>query len=140
MKENKFAKTLSKIQVRGIFRMRDIRRNVLPKFIEICMETPCWCLSGWAPTWRTKTNRNICFRALLQSVNLFLEELINIKAILHLVHELFRQQNFYEISLFFNLRDDSSLGRHVNAASRKRLEIQVYSITKPRTLSKQKFV
>ena len=30
----------------GIFRIRDIRRNVLPKFIEICMETPCWCSPG----------------------------------------------------------------------------------------------
>ena len=34
--------TLAKIQVRGIFRIRDIRRNVFPKLIEICMETPCW--------------------------------------------------------------------------------------------------
>ena len=25
-----------------------MRRNVLPKLIEICMETP----SGWAPAWR----------------------------------------------------------------------------------------
>ena len=33
-----------------------------------------------------------------------------------------------------------SLGRHVNAASRKSLEIQAYSITKPRTLLKQTFV
>ena len=30
-----YAKTLTKFQVRGIFRIRDIRRNVLPKFIEI---------------------------------------------------------------------------------------------------------
>ena len=36
---------LPKIQVRGIFRIRGIRRNVLPKFIEICIETPCWCPS-----------------------------------------------------------------------------------------------
>ena len=35
MKGGKYAKTLAKIQVRGIFRTRDIRRNVLPKFIEI---------------------------------------------------------------------------------------------------------
>ena len=35
--------------------------------------------------------------------------------------------------LNFNLHD-SSLGRHVNAASRKSLEIQAYSITKPRTV------
>ena len=46
---------------------------------------------------------------------------------------------FLEKSHFFNL-NDSSLGRHVNAASRKSLEIQVYSIIKPRTLLKRKFV
>ena len=44
-----------------------------------------------------------------------------------------------EISHFFNL-GDSSLGRQVNAAARKSLEIQGYSITKPRTLLKGKFV
>ena len=38
---------------------------------------------------------------------------------------------FPEIS-HFNVHD-SSLGRHVNDASRKSLEIQAYSITKPRT-------
>ena len=37
---------------------------------------------------------------------------------------------FPEISHFFNLHD-SSLGSHVNAASRKSLEIQAHSITKP---------
>ena len=56
----------AKIQARGIFRIRDIRRNVLPKFIEICMETSCWCPPGWAPTWRTATNNNICYRILVQ--------------------------------------------------------------------------
>ena len=30
------------------------------KFIEICMETPCWCPPRWAPTWRPETNSNIC--------------------------------------------------------------------------------
>ena len=43
MKGGTYTKTVAKIQVRGIFRIRDIRRNVLPKFIEICMETLCWC-------------------------------------------------------------------------------------------------
>ena len=61
MKGGTYTKTLAKIQVRGIFRIRDIRRNVLPKFIEICMETPCWCSSGWAPTWRTETKTHICY-------------------------------------------------------------------------------
>ena len=35
MKGGKYAKTLAKIQVRRVFPIRDIRRNVLPKFIEI---------------------------------------------------------------------------------------------------------
>ena len=35
------AKTLANIKVRAVFHMRDILRNVLPKFMEICMETPC---------------------------------------------------------------------------------------------------
>ena len=35
-------------------------RNVFSKFIEICMETPCWCPPRWAPTWRPETSRNIC--------------------------------------------------------------------------------
>ena len=66
MKGGKYAKTLAKIQVRRIFRIRDIRRNALPNFIEICMETPWWCSSGWAPTWWTETSRNICYRVFLQ--------------------------------------------------------------------------
>ena len=40
MKGGKNTKTIAKIQVRRIFRIRDTRRNVFPKFIEICMETP----------------------------------------------------------------------------------------------------
>ena len=33
MKGGKYTKTLAKIQVKKIFRIRDILRNVLPKFI-----------------------------------------------------------------------------------------------------------
>ena len=40
MKGGTYTKTLAKIQVRGIFRIQDIRRNVLPKFIEICWRRP----------------------------------------------------------------------------------------------------
>ena len=57
MKGGKYTKTLATIQARRIFRIRDIRRNVLPKFIKIRMETPCWCPPGWAPTCRTKINK-----------------------------------------------------------------------------------
>ena len=46
MKGGKYTKTLDKIWVKGVIRRRDIRGNVLPKFIELCMETPCWSSSG----------------------------------------------------------------------------------------------
>ena len=38
MKEDKSAKSLAKNQVCAIFHMRDIRKNVLRKFIKLCME------------------------------------------------------------------------------------------------------
>ena len=52
MKGGTYTKTLAKIQVRGIFRIRDTRRNALPKLIEICMEKIrpweliVWCLAN----------------------------------------------------------------------------------------------
>ena len=52
MKGGKFAKTLAKIQVRGIFRKRDSRRKVLPKFIRDlygdAMQVPTWMGSNMA--------------------------------------------------------------------------------------------
>ena len=49
MKGGKYTKFLAKIQVSGrIFRIRDIQRNVLPKFKEICMEI---CMEMLVPTW-----------------------------------------------------------------------------------------
>ena len=65
MKGGTYTKTLTKIQVRGIIRTRDIRRNVFPKLIEIRMETP---------TWRTETNRNMCYRVLLQKGEFILRQ------------------------------------------------------------------
>ena len=64
-KKGRYAKTLAEIQVTTISLMEDMRRNVFPKFIEICMETPCWCPPRWAPTWRPETSRNICLWILL---------------------------------------------------------------------------
>ena len=64
-----------------------------------------------------------------KSVNLSLEELINIKVILFLMIDRKIPRN---TSLFYP--HDSFLGRHVNATSRKSLKIQAFSITKPRTL------
>ena len=36
---------LSKNQVSAVFHSRAIRRSVLPKFRELCMESPCLCPS-----------------------------------------------------------------------------------------------
>ena len=57
----KYAKPLAGIQVTTICLKRDMRRNVLPRSKETCMETPCWSSSGWAPTWRPETNRTSVF-------------------------------------------------------------------------------
>ena len=34
---------LAKNEVSAVFNSRAIRRSISPKFIEICMETPCQC-------------------------------------------------------------------------------------------------
>ena len=90
MKGGKYTKTLAQIWVEEIIRIRDIRGNVLPKFIELRMETPAGAHpdelqhGGRKPTETTVTE--FCYK----SVNLLLKELINIKVILFLILELFR--------------------------------------------------
>ena len=103
-----------------------------PNFIEICMETPCWCPSTWAPTWRPET-LSLRF-ARNAGVNLSLEELKNVTIILSSKTRTVQIAEFPEISHLLN-QNHSSLARHVNATSRKSLEIQAWSITKPRTHS-----
>ena len=78
MKGSKYTKTLAKIQVRGIFRIRDIRRNVFGAHLDELQH------GGRKPTETSVTE--FCYK----SVNLFFEELIIIKEILFLLHELFR--------------------------------------------------
>ena len=75
MKEGKYAKTLAKILVTAIFLMRDMRRNVLPKFMKICMETPCWCPSVWHEHGGRKPTETSVTEFCYKSVNLSLEEL-----------------------------------------------------------------
>ena len=41
MKEDKYTKNLAKNQVYAKVGVPDFRKNVLPKFIKLCMETPC---------------------------------------------------------------------------------------------------
>ena len=106
--ERKYAKTLAKIQVTEIFPMEDMQRNFSPKFIEICMEMPCW------------PDTEFCYK----SVNLFLEELKNVTIILFSHTRTVQIAKFPEISHSHFNQDDSSLGRHVNVTSCKSSEIQ----------------
>ena len=74
MKGGKYTKTLAKIWVEGIIRIRDIRANGLPKFIDLCMETPSGAHpdelqhGGRKPTEKSVTE--FCYK----SVNLLLED------------------------------------------------------------------
>ena len=67
MKEGKYIKALAKIQVGAIFHT----------FIDLYMETQCWCPSGWSLTLRLETNRNMCHGVVLVKGDSSLEELIN---------------------------------------------------------------
>ena len=98
--------TLAKIQVTAIFLMGDMRRNVFPRFIEICMETPCWCHGGRKPAETSVTE--FCYK----SVNLSLEELKNVTIILYSNSRTVQRAEFPEIGHFFN-RQHSSLVRQV---------------------------
>ena len=90
MKEDKYTKNLAKNQVYAIVHMRDIRKNVLPNFIELCMKTPCLC-----PFQRHIYGRRIpteisVFELSYLCVNFSLEELMKIKAIFILRQGMFR--------------------------------------------------
>ena len=87
MKGGKYTKTLAKNWVEGIIRLRDIRGNVLPKFIEPVVwrrhagAHPDELQHGGRKPTKTSVTE-FCYK----SVNLLLEELINIKVILFLTH------------------------------------------------------
>ena len=88
MKGGTYTKTLAKIQVRGIFRVRDHwdpKKCFTQTYRDLygdAMLVFTWMSSNMADGSVTE----FCYK----SVNLFLEKLINIKVILFLIHELFR--------------------------------------------------
>ena len=95
------------------------------------LEHPSW----WAPTSRPDTPEISDTEFCYTSVNLSIEELRNIKTILFLAYGQFR-----EISQFSN-QHDNSLGRHVHAASRRKLRNSIsLSENQGPMLSELKFV
>ena len=81
MKEDKYSKSLVKNQVDAIVHMRDIRKNVLPKFIKLCMEMTCLCPFQGHKYGRRKTTETSVFEFSCLCVNSSLEELITIEVI-----------------------------------------------------------
>ena len=90
MKEEKYTKGLEKNQVSAIIYFRDIRKNVLPKFIRFV-----WRRHGGVPLRGTKYGRRkptetSVFEFSYLCVNSSLEELIKIKVIFILRQGMFR--------------------------------------------------
>ena len=90
MKKDKSKKTLAKNQVCEIFQMRDIGKNGLPKFIMLCMETPCWCPFQEHQYDRQIPKETSVFEFFYYGVNPSLEELIKITVIFILRQGMFR--------------------------------------------------
>ena len=90
-KEGRYSKLLPKNQATAIFLKRDMRRNVVPKFVEICKGTPH---AGAHPDGLQHGGRKLTETSVTEfcckSVNLSLEELKNIKIILFLMYEQLR--------------------------------------------------
>ena len=74
-----------------------------------------------------------------QSVNLSLEELKKVTIILYSNTRIVQIAEFPEISHLLN-QNHNSLARHVNATSRKSLEMQAQSITKKKKLAHRREV
>ena len=93
MKEDKYTKSLAKNQVHAIVHIRDIRKNVLPKFIKLCMERTCLCPFQGHKCGRLKPTETSVFVFSYLCVNSLLEEFIKVKVIFILRQGVFRQQN-----------------------------------------------
>ena len=90
MKEDKYTKSLAKNQVYAIIHMRDIWKNVLPKFVKLCMEMPCLCPYHGHKYGRRKPTETSVFEFSYLFVNSLLEELMKIKVIFILRQEMFK--------------------------------------------------
>ena len=110
--------------------MRDIWKNVLPKFMNLCMETPCLSPFQGHKYGLRKPTETPVFEFSYLCVNSSLEEIINVKVIFILRQGMSRKQNLQKSGRnFFNLQK-SFPGRQLNAVSRKSLEIQASCIAK----------
>ena len=90
MKEDKYTKRHVKNQVYAIVHMGDIRKNVLPKFIKLCMKTPRLCPFQGYKYGRRKPTETSVFEFSYLCVNSSREELTKIKKLFILRQGMFR--------------------------------------------------
>ena len=91
MKEGIYTRSFAKNQVYAEVHMQDIRKNVLLKFIKLCMETPRLCpFQGHKYGRRKPTETSVFELFYFKCVNSSLEELITIKTIFILRQGMFR--------------------------------------------------
>ena len=89
MKGGTYTKTLAKIQVKGISRIRDIEEMFYPNLKRFVWRRHAGAhLDELQHGGRKPTETSVTVFG-YKSVNLFFEKLINIKIILFLIHELF---------------------------------------------------
>ena len=115
---------------------RIIRRSVSPRFIELCMERPCCCLSQ-GHKWRPYNNRNICHWVSLLKQSIITLELwhveINSHSSARTVQLAKTKAKAHLLTCVTAFSD-----RHCNVTQRKRQEIQT-TVTKWRTLWAETF-
>ena len=129
IKIDEYSNRLTKVQVCAMFRAGDIRRNVLLKFIRLCMETPCLCPSlGYKYGGRKLTKTYVIEFCYKKPVVVFWE-VINIYVSTYSHTRTVQIAKSQRTSHFFNLRD-SIRDRNFNIVSRKSLEIQPCLITR----------
>ena len=93
MIDNCKIENLATNQVSAVFHARAIRRSVLPKFTQLCIETPCLCPSERHKHGGRKPTETFVTEFRYKSVNLSLKELKNNTVLFFLMQELFRWPN-----------------------------------------------
>ena len=129
IKEDEYSNSLTKIQVCAMFRAGDIRRNVLLKFIRLCMETPCLCPSEGHKYGGRKLTKTYVMKFCYKKLIVIFWGLIDIYMSTYSHSRTVQIAKSPRISHFFN-PCDSILGHQFNIVSRKSLEIQPCFITR----------
>ena len=130
-----YINNLAKNQVSALFRTRVICRSGSPKFLELCMETPCLCPSeghkhsGCKVTETSATAWGLPLKRKIIALEIRRTE-INVSLSASTV----QLAKTKAITLLFTSATAYS-GRHFQFTQRKSFEIQTCFITKTRTLS-----